>query len=223
MKKSRLMRTFGGVVAILGAGAALLAASGMANGLDAVAPAPVHPAKSAEAPMLMAQADAMSASSDPAAPASSEPDAAASSQPDAAASSEPDAAASSQPDAAASSSQPEAAPASKPATYTAEQADRGKEVFAEDCIDCHGKDLRGGLLGGPPLRGQSFEDKYGKGSPAGVLFEVMSTTMPPNDPGRYSDETYADLMAYILKTNGYKAGAELPSEVDALYELVIEK
>jgi hypothetical protein len=30
-------------------------------------------------------------------------------------------------------------------------------------------------------------------------------------------------MAYILKTNGYRAGAELPSDVEALYNLVMEK
>ena len=47
--------------------------------------------------------------------------------------------------------------------------------------------------------------------------------MPPNAPGSYSDAVYADLMAHILKTNGYKSGAELPSDVDALYNLVIEK
>jgi mono/diheme cytochrome c family protein len=108
-------------------------------------------------------------------------------------------------------------------SYTAEQATRGKEVYVEDCVECHGSDMRGGLLGGPPLRGSAFEQKYGGGSPAGVLYEVMSGTMPPNDPGRYSPGTYADLMAYILKTNAYKAGAELPSDIDALYNLVIQK
>ena len=109
------------------------------------------------------------------------------------------------------------------ATYTAEQAERGKEEFGKECVECHGKDLRGGLLGGPPLRGVNFEQKYGNGAPAGVLFEVMSTTMPPNAPGSYSAAVYADLMAYILKTNRYRSGAELPSDIDALYNLIIEK
>ena len=109
-------------------------------------------------------------------------------------------------------------------SFTTEQADSGKKVFNEDCVECHGKDLRGGLLGGPPLRGVAFDDKYAKGAPAGTLYEVMSGTMPPNAPGSYSPETYADLMAYILKTNGYKAGtAELPADVDALYNLTSEK
>lgn len=109
------------------------------------------------------------------------------------------------------------------ATFTAEQVERGKKVFGDDCVECHGKDLRGGLLGGPPLRGLAFEAKYGKGLPAGALYEVMQATMPPNAPASYSPATYADLMAHILKTNGYKSGAELPSDIDALYNLVIDK
>ena len=47
--------------------------------------------------------------------------------------------------------------------------------------------------------------------------------MPPEDPGRFSASVYADLMAYVLKRNGYQPGAALPSNVDALDKLVIEK
>lgn len=115
------------------------------------------------------------------------------------------------------------ASAGTPASYASEQADRGEETYEKQCVECHGDDLRGGLLGGPPLRGVSFEEKYAKGSPAGVLFEVMSGTMPPNAPGSLSESTYADLMAYLLKRNGFAAGAPLPETVDALYELIITK
>jgi mono/diheme cytochrome c family protein len=119
--------------------------------------------------------------------------------------------------------QADVAPVGKPVSYASDQADRGEEEYDDNCVDCHGDDLRGGLLGGPPLRGVAFEEKYANGSPAGVLFEVMSGTMPPNAPGSFSATTYADLMAYILKRNGFAAGAPLPSEVDALYELTIDK
>jgi hypothetical protein len=51
----------------------------------------------------------------------------------------------------------------------------------------------------------------------------MSSQMPPNSPGRYSPSTYADLMAYILKRNGFQAGAPLPSDDDALNYLIMEK
>ncbi len=110
-----------------------------------------------------------------------------------------------------------------PVSYAAEQADRGETAFTKYCVECHGKDLKGGLLGGPPLRGVSFEEKYANGAPAGLLFEFMSATMPPDSPGRYSVSTYTDLMAYILKRNNFAVGAPLPSDVDALYSLIMEK
>ena len=119
--------------------------------------------------------------------------------------------------------QADAAPAETPVHYSSDQADRGEERYADNCVDCHGEDLTGGLLGGAPLKGLAFDAKYAKGAPAGLLFEVMSATMPPNAPGRFSPSQYADLMAYILKKNGYKAGAELPSDVDALYSLTMTK
>jgi mono/diheme cytochrome c family protein len=117
----------------------------------------------------------------------------------------------------------DAAPAGHPVSYATEQATRGQKRFESDCVDCHGDDLRGGLNGGPPLRGVSFEEKYAQGAPASALFEFMSTLMPPNDPGRFSPSVYADLMAYVLKVNGFKPGAPLPSDVDALDNLTMDK
>lgn len=114
-------------------------------------------------------------------------------------------------------------PADHPVSYASDQADRGETNFKKYCVECHGDDLRGGLLGGAPLRGLSFESKYVDDMPAGMLFEVMSATMPPDAPGRFSPSAYADLMAYILKRNGFQSGAPLPSDVDALYDLTMEK
>ena len=108
-------------------------------------------------------------------------------------------------------------------SYSNDQADRGEDDFQDDCVECHGDDLRGGLLGGPPLRGVAFEEKFGNGAPASSLYLFMSTLMPPEQPGRFSPETYADLMAYVLKRNGYRAGAALPSDFEALDALVMEK
>lgn len=114
-------------------------------------------------------------------------------------------------------------PSSMPVGYTREQADRGKERYERACLECHGDDLRGGLNGGAPLRGVNFEMKYANGAPASALYLFTSTMMPPNSPGRYSANTYADLVAYILKRNGFRAGAPLPSDVDALDYLIVEK
>lgn len=115
------------------------------------------------------------------------------------------------------------APAERPVSYSAEQADRGEDQYESQCEECHGDDLRGGLIGGAPLRGVSFEQKFADGSPASGLFVYMSTLMPPNAPGRFSPSVYADLMAYILKRNGFRAGAPLPSDVDELDALIMQK
>ena len=117
----------------------------------------------------------------------------------------------------------DAVPVESPVSYSSDQADRGKDRYERACIECHGDDLRGGLNGGAPLRGLNFEQKYANGAPASALYLFTSTLMPPNSPGRYSPSTYADLVAYILKRNGFRAGAPLPSDVDALDYLIVEK
>jgi mono/diheme cytochrome c family protein len=111
----------------------------------------------------------------------------------------------------------------KPVTYSNDQAKRGEVQFKETCVDCHGDDLRGGLNGGPPLRGIMFNMDFGNGAPASSLFLFMSTQMPPEAPGRFSDATYAELMAYVLQVNGYEAGAPLPSNSAALDNLALTK
>lgn len=111
----------------------------------------------------------------------------------------------------------------RPVSYALDQAERGEESYNKYCEECHGGDLKGGLNGGAPLRGSVFEDKYLNGTPASWMFEFMSSAMPPNSPGRYSPSIYADLMAYILKRNGFQPGAPLPSDVETLENLIAEK
>lgn len=111
---------------------------------------------------------------------------------------------------------------SRQAHYTVEQADRGETRYTRDCAECHGEDLRGGLIGGPPLRGMSFQQKFANGAPAAAMFGFMQAAMPPNAPGRYTADVYADLMAYILQENGFEPGDEpLPSDFAELNGLVV--
>ena len=119
--------------------------------------------------------------------------------------------------------QADAVPVASPVSYSSDQADRGKDRYESACLECHGDDLKGGMNGGAPLRGVNFEMKYANGAPASALYLFTSTLMPPNSPGRYSANAYADLVAYILKRNGFRAGAPLPSDVDALDYLIVEK
>lgn len=117
-----------------------------------------------------------------------------------------------------------AAPAGTPVMFTDAQANRGETRYTRDCVECHGETLNGGLIGGPPLRGLAFEAKYLNGAPATALYGFTSTTMPPDNPGRFSASVYADLVAYILRENGFVAGdQELPNDVETLNTIVMQK
>lgn len=102
-----------------------------------------------------------------------------------------------------------------PATYTAEQATRGKALYTRHCAECHGDTLDNGAFG-PPLRGASFVAHWrGKGLDA--PFRVMLEGMPPNNPGALGAPAYADVLAYMLRENGVAPSqTALPSDPDRL-------
>src|SRR5690606_37219040 len=108
-----------------------------------------------------------------------------------------------------------------PAVFTSAQASRGAGLYRQNCLDCHGENLDDGEFGGAPLRGVAFKEKWFENS-VGALVDFMRTTMPPDRPGRLSDQNYADLAAYILSRNGIQPGAtELPTDPDALGNMII--
>jgi PQQ-dependent dehydrogenase (s-GDH family) len=120
--------------------------------------------------------------------------------------------------------QAEAAPvaAGAPVTFTAEQAARGKTAYDANCVSCHGPDLLSANYG-PPLAGPYFAGKW-PGKTVGALYTHIHDRMPPSRPASLSDQTYADLVAYILEVNGAPAGeAELPADVGKLNAIVIPK
>lgn len=110
----------------------------------------------------------------------------------------------------------------KDGVYTAEQAGRGDKVYAEQCASCHGDDLSGGGFA-PALAKDSFLSAY-----ANEKLESLSSrikeTMPADKPGTLSAEANADLLAYILKVNGFPAGTQsLPTDTAALQQITIVK
>lgn len=108
-------------------------------------------------------------------------------------------------------------------SYTEIQAAEGKAVYQRDCADCHGSTLDNGEFGGAPLRGAWFRKKWGNGSLAN-LYAFTKAKMPPDRPGALSDKVYADLIAFILSVNGYKAGRqELPTDPKAQQLLTLKR
>lgn len=100
--------------------------------------------------------------------------------------------------------------ATVPVTFTAEQAARGQLTFTRRCSDCHGSALDNGENGGAPLKGEYFRNHWGNGSVA-TLVAYTKARMPPDRPGGLSDQSYVELIAFLLQSNGYAASAtELP-------------
>lgn len=102
-----------------------------------------------------------------------------------------------------------------------EQVDRGKTAFMDNCAGCHGDDLRSVDSNAPDLRGPTFQ--YGwVDVPLSEKFEKIVTTMPPGQGGSLDDQTYADIMAFILATNGVApTEGELPGDGEALEAYVV--
>jgi quinoprotein glucose dehydrogenase len=88
--------------------------------------------------------------------------------------------------------------------YTAAQAERGKAVFNTTCLRCHGEDLGGNTA--PALKGDRFQSSWGGGA-IDSLFTKIRDTMPPNFGTILDDQVKLDIVAYILQTNGFPAGA----------------
>jgi S-disulfanyl-L-cysteine oxidoreductase SoxD len=88
--------------------------------------------------------------------------------------------------------------------YTEPQAMRGVETFAQNCAVCHGASL-GGLGEAPALVGAQFISDF-NGLTVGDLFDRIRTTMPLNNPGALNRDQYADILAFVLKSNGFPAG-----------------
>ena len=108
--------------------------------------------------------------------------------------------------------------------FTAEQSARGKAQYLKTCKRCHKENLAGDLEDDdevPPIVGDKFLAEWTKWT-VGDLFEFLTTEMPPKrkDRLKVSDKNHADVLAYILKQNGFPVGnVELPPTLEVLLEI----
>lgn len=91
------------------------------------------------------------------------------------------------------------------ATYTGQQAAAGQAAYAQSCAGCHGSTLSGGGEA-PPLAGGVFMDSWGSHTTQ-ELFTRTRVSMPPENPNGLSADTYASIVAFLLKANGAPAGS----------------
>lgn len=85
--------------------------------------------------------------------------------------------------------------------YTTAQAARGAKSFATQCATCH-RDPGGNA---PVLAGERFTKTFSDAT-LQTVFTAIKTTMPRNAPGSLSDAEYVDIVAHLLKINGYADG-----------------
>ena len=85
--------------------------------------------------------------------------------------------------------------------YTESQATRGMMSFGQSCSGCHALALEGKA----PLVGEPFWKSFAQKT-VGDLLEFVSTNMPNGSPGSLSESTYRDIVALMLKSNGFPAG-----------------
>jgi S-disulfanyl-L-cysteine oxidoreductase SoxD len=95
-----------------------------------------------------------------------------------------------------------AAPTVWDGVYSDAQAERATAVFGATCSNCHTL----GPQGTRPLTGDKFWQSYTQKT-VGDLLNYVKTSMPNGQPGSLPAATYNDLVALILKSNGFPAGA----------------
>ena len=83
----------------------------------------------------------------------------------------------------------------------------------DQCAACHDPKLTGGV--GPALAGKEFVGTW-KGKTVGDLFAKIKNEMPLTAPGTLTPQQAADIVAFVLSSNHYAAGAELKPDPAAL-------
>lgn len=106
--------------------------------------------------------------------------------------------------------------------FTAEQAARGQAAYRQKCEQCHRADLQGDSVS-PGLAGPMFHFRWDE-SPLSAWFVEVRDSMPQEAPGSLSDQALVDILAYVLKENGFPAGkTELPADEDVLQRIFIDE
>ncbi len=86
--------------------------------------------------------------------------------------------------------------------YTEAQATRGMTAYGQSCAGCHALAAEGKA----PLVGGAFWKSFSQKT-VGELLAFVSAYMPNGAPGTLSKPAYEDIVALMLKSNGFPAGA----------------
>ena len=115
------------------------------------------------------------------------------------------------PDSPSSDATP-AVEASLDAFFTTGQARRGSGLFQDNCVSCHASS---------EFTGSSFERRWSRRS-VWDIYEFIAYSMPDDNPGGLPEQTYADIIAYMLDMNDFPAGeSELRAVMEAMQEMML--
>ena len=105
--------------------------------------------------------------------------------------------------------------------YSEAQATNGGVAYEKHCAECHGQDFAGDGFA-PGLKGPEFMNNW-NGLSVGELYDRIRVSMPPSNPNSISNKEKVDIVAFLLKTNGFPAGEnELAPQADALKQIKFE-
>jgi mono/diheme cytochrome c family protein len=96
-------------------------------------------------------------------------------------------------------------------SYRADQAERGRAVFRDRCSECHYAS---------EMSGTQFQFQWERRT-VGDLYEHLVETMPEDDPGSLTATEYLEVVAYILRMNGFPEGPAELEEGSASFEATL--
>ena len=115
---------------------------------------------------------------------------------------------------------PEESVGGVPPQFTAAQALAGRKAYNASCAVCQGSSMTNGTMG-TPLAGEYFRNAW-TGRSVRAFYDRAHKTMPPAAPASLPRQVYADIVAYVLEMNGFKASqAPLPAGGEGLDKMVI--
>ncbi|MEQ1884235.1 MAG: PQQ-binding-like beta-propeller repeat protein [Bryobacteraceae bacterium] len=98
--------------------------------------------------------------------------------------------------------------------FTSDQATAGRASYQASCQGCHGPDL-GGRGEAPQLAGSNFVRNWG--ARTGIdLAGYIKASMPPGKIGSLADAEYTNIAAFLLQSNGARAGASMAAQISGL-------
>ena len=93
----------------------------------------------------------------------------------------------------------------KQASFSADQAARGSELYQQNCAACHLANLTGSFEA-PNLADTGFRSNWANRH-VDEFVDMLQRTMPPQAPGSLDQSQYLDISAFLLEANNISASA----------------